>query len=304
MDWQAKREQLQGQAANEAVWQEHMNLAIAYFEEDLCSADVEHAAQIAGCSSYHFQRIFSFMAGVSLAQYLRRRRLTLAAFALQAGRPVLEVALDYGYESPESFARAFKSLHGIAPSDAKKPGALLKAWPQIPLQIVRQGEMDLDYRVEQQKAFALIGMHTWISTENRWQATAISSFWQQCRKDGTMSRIRKTADIPESTPLLAATYHCTNDGYDYLIGTHWKGADTPEGLTVLKVPAATWAVFPTAELSQEDTQREIALLWHRIFTEWFPTSGYELAPDPELEMHFRVDDDLFRNEIWIPVQKI
>ena len=304
MDWRAKREQLQVQAAGEAPWQEQMNRAIACLEKDLCNADVEQAAQIASCSSYHFQRIFSFLAGVSLAQYLRRRRLTLAAFALQEGRPVLEVALDYGYESPEAFTRAFKSLHGIAPSEAKKRGASLKAWPQISLQIARQGEMNLNFRVEQQEAFVFIGVNTRISTENGQQATAIPAFWQQCREDGIMDRIRKTADIPGNTPLHAATYHCTDDGYDYLIGTHWKEAKAPEDFTMLEVPAATWAVFPTAELSMEEAQREIALLWSRIFTEWFPTSGYELAQAPELELHFRLGDDLFRNEIWIPVRRM
>ena len=118
-----------------------------------------------------------------------------------------------------------------------------------------------------------------------------------------MDRIRKAAGIPENTPLHAATYHCTDDGYDYLIGTHWEGTDTPGEFTVLTVPAATWAVFPTAELSMAEAQREIARLWGRIFTEWFPTSGYELAQAPELELHFRFGDDLFRNEIWIPVKK-
>jgi len=281
-----------------------MNCAVSYLEENLCDADVEQAAQIVGCSGYHFQRIFSFLAGMSLAQYLRRRRLTMAAFALQEGRPVLEVALESGYESPEAFARAFKNLHGVAPSGAKEQGVSLKAWPRISFQIARRGEIELDYHIEKKEALTFFGAHTWISTENANPNTAIPAFWRQCRGDGTMDRIRKMADLPENTPLHVATYHCTDAGYDYLIGTHWNRTDSPEEYALLAVPAADWAIFPTAGLSMEEAQREIALLWSRIFTEWFPTSGYELAQAPELELHFRLEDELYQNEIWIPVRRM
>jgi len=103
--------------------------------------------------------------------------------------------------------------------------------------------------------------------------------------------------------LHAATFHCTDIGYDYMIGYHCPDAGIPEGFTILEIPPATWAVFSTAQLSFEEAAREIPLLWSRIFTEWFPTSGYELADAPELEMHYGTGSELYSNEIWIPVAK-
>jgi len=112
-------------------WIRKMNNAIAYIENHLDNEiDYNEAAKIACCSVYHFQRFFSFIAEIPLSEYIRRRRLTLAAFELQNGDvKVIDVALKYGYESPEAFARAFKSIHGVAPTMAKDSGSQLKAYP-------------------------------------------------------------------------------------------------------------------------------------------------------------------------------
>ena len=117
-------------------WLDRMNDALGYLEANLAgTADMEHAARLACCSVYHFGRMFSYIAGVPLSEYLRRRRMTLAAFDLQNGGRVLDVALRYGYESPTAFNRAFQSVHGVSPSAAQRDGAPLKAYPRISFKI-------------------------------------------------------------------------------------------------------------------------------------------------------------------------
>ena len=304
MDWRSKNNATLGKVTEHSGWLENMNRAVTFFEESLTGeVDVEHAAQIACCSSYHFQRIFSFLAGVPLSEYIRRRRLTLAAFDLQAGKRVLDVALDYGYESPEAFARAFKRLHGVMPSAVKDKSVALKACPRISFHISVKGEAEMDYCIETKEGFTMFGVKTHINTEDGAQITAVPAFWKQCREDGSMEHIRQAAGIPADTPLHASTFHCTDSGYDYLIGYHCPDAGISESFTILEIPSATWAVFSTAQLSLEDAAQEIQLLWSRIFTEWFPTSGYELADAPELEMHYGTGSELYSNEIWIPVAK-
>jgi len=119
-------------------WLDRLNETMDYIEDNLRGEiSYGHAARIAQCSTYHFQRMFSYVAGATLSEYIRRRRLTLAALELQNGGKVLDVALRYGYESPTAFNRAFRSLHGIAPSAAQRPGATLKAYPRIGFHITR-----------------------------------------------------------------------------------------------------------------------------------------------------------------------
>ncbi|ROR28071.1 AraC-like DNA-binding protein [Mobilisporobacter senegalensis] len=114
-------------------WLKQLNTAVNYIEEHLTDTiDMEKMAQIAHCSVFHFQRMFSYLAEVPLSEYIRRRKMTRAAFDLQNGNEkVIDIALKYGYESPTAFNRAFQSVHGIAPSIAKQSGIILKAFPPI-----------------------------------------------------------------------------------------------------------------------------------------------------------------------------
>ena len=136
-------------------WLDRMNDALGYLEANLAgTADMEHAARLACCSVYHFGRMFSYIAGVPLSEYLRRRRMTLAAFDLQNGGRVLDVALRYGYESPTAFNRAFQSVHGVSPSAAQRDGAPLKAYPRISFKITVKGEAEMDYRIKPSVSWA------------------------------------------------------------------------------------------------------------------------------------------------------
>ena len=139
-------------------WLDRMNRAMDYMETHLADEiSYEEIARKACCSSYHFQRMFPFITGVPLSEYIRRRRLTLAAFDLQtAGCKVIDVALKYGYESPESFTRAFKSLHGISPAAARRVGASLKAYPRMAFQLSIKGDIEMKYRIETRESLRRI----------------------------------------------------------------------------------------------------------------------------------------------------
>ena len=128
---------------------ERMNLAIDYVEEHITEEiDLPKLAQLTHCSTYNFQRMFSLVTGVTIAEYVRRRRLTLAGLDLQQGdTKVIDVALKYGYDSPISFARAFQTLHGITPSEAKKPNISLKAFPRMNFEITIKGKSEMNYRI-------------------------------------------------------------------------------------------------------------------------------------------------------------
>ena len=130
-------------------WIEQLNLAVRYIEEHLAGElDLDEAAKVACCSSYHFQRMFSYLAGVPLSEYVRRRRMSLAAVDLCRGEEtVLDIALRYGYASPTAFNRAFQGVHGIAPSLAKKGGVSLKSYPPVSFKITVKGVEEMNYRI-------------------------------------------------------------------------------------------------------------------------------------------------------------
>ncbi len=144
-------------------WLVRMNSAMEYIETNLADTiSYDEIAHRACCSTYHFQRMFPFITGVTLSEYIRRRRLTLAAFELQTtGSKVIDVAMKYGYDSPEAFARAFKNLHGIMPISARDTGVSLKAYPRMSFHISIKGDVEMmiqDARVYAQTDVVFVGI--------------------------------------------------------------------------------------------------------------------------------------------------
>jgi AraC family transcriptional regulator len=285
-----------------------MNSAMAYIENHLHDEiDFQAVARIACCSAYHFQRFFFFFSGIPLSEYVRRRRLTLAAFDLQnSDMKVIDAALKYGYESPEAFGRAFKNMHGVIPSAAKEKGVQLKAYPCLTFHILIKGDVAMNYRIEQKEAFGMFGVDTEVSTIENQNYSTVPKFWETCRADGSMDKIRRTAHLDGDTPLHAAMFNCTDTSHTYLIG-HFipeNGAESGalQDFTVLPIPASTWAIFLTEELSMVEAAQQSAVMWKRIFSEWFATSGYELTPHvPEFELHHKMENGKYVTEIHIPI---
>lgn len=279
-------------------WIERLNATITYIEEHLTEEiDYEALGRIACCSSYHYQRMFAYMAGMPLAEYVRRRRMSLAAVALQNGAKVMDTALQYSYRSPTAFNRAFQSVHGIAPSAAKEAGAAVKSFPPLRFQITIKGAVEMEYRIEKRDAFRTVGVSAPLEHELEKNFAAVPQLWQRAGRDGTIPRLAAMMDRPPRGILGVCACGEAED-WQYLIAVS-TSADLGEGLVEYTVPALTWAVFP----GEGQCPQAIQDLEQRIVTEWLPTSGYEYGNGPDIEVYLAPDPAAAKFEVWIPVVK-
>lgn len=293
-------------------WLERMNGAMDYIEAHLLDEiDYEQLAQKALCSNHHFQKMFSFITDVSLSEYIRRRRLTLAAFELQnSDIKIIDLALKYGYDSPVSFARAFQNCHGIVPSHAKDKGIQLKAYPRMSFQLTLKGEIEMNYRIEEKSAFKVHGVDFVVKNTNEENFTSIPEFWDKNYENGTVKRLKQ---IELKNPIknlcnvnaIMCYEMLENDTFPYMIGLiDFDGTSSvPSDLKTVNVSAFTWAIFRTENHKPSETVEKIQAIWKRIFPEWFPNSGYEHAEGPDMELYYMLDDKLGYSEVWIPVVK-
>lgn len=283
-----------------------MNEALSYIEENLTNdIDLKEVARMAFCSEYHFQRMFSFLAGVTLSEYIRRRRLTLAAFELNnTNMRVIDVAIKYGYSSADSFARAFQGLHGITPSEARNNGQSLKAYPRMTFQLSIKGGNEMNYRIEEKEAFSVVGIKKRVPIVFSGVNPEISAMWKSL--DGeTIGKLKALSDV-EPIGLLSASTNFSEGRMeekgelDHYIGVATNN-ECPSNLAELKVAASTWAVFEAVGPFPDTLQN----VWGRIYSEWFPSSNYEIAEGPEILWNENKDvtSPKFKSEIWIPVIK-
>lgn len=286
-------------------WLDRMNNAMDYIEEHLTEEiSYTQIARMACCSVYHFQRMFPFITGIPLSEYIRRRRLTLAAFELQSSDiKVIDAAVKYCYQSTEAFSRAFKNLHGVMPTSAREPGMALKAYPRMTFHISIKGDVEMNYRIEQKEAFEMLGISTEISAIDNRQYTEIPEFWRKCISEGKIDSMHKDFNLPAEECVHAALYNFQEGVFSYMICYHVPQNISLSGYTKLIVPSTTWAIFSTGECTEEDGTEKIQNIWKRIFPEWFPTSGYEHADGPEFEMYFNKGNGKYIEEVWIPIVK-
>lgn len=172
-------------------WLERLNQSIGYIEDNLDGTiNYERAAQIACCSVFHFQRMFSYIAGIPLSEYIRRRRMTAAAFDLQSSKlKIIDVALKYGYDSPTSFNRAFQNMHGVSPSAARMEGISLKAFPRISFTISIKGDVEMNYKIEKKDAFKIIGVKEHFDMNVEESFTKVPLFWQKTAQAGVIPKL-------------------------------------------------------------------------------------------------------------------
>ena len=281
---------------------DRFNSALDYIEAHITEEiDLQEVAKRAYCSVYHFQRMFSYITDLSLSEYVRRRRLTLAAFELrEEGTKVIDVAAKYGYHSPEAFSRAFKSMHGIMPSMARKPNALLKAYPRLSFHMFVDGDREIRYQILRKPAFEVCGMKTEIDIDSEQVNAQITKFWDDSINSGAVGQFHRDIGLDYTIPLNAALFNHSPSKFSYMICHNSPRGGVPSGYYVLPVPSLTWAVFTTAEHPDHQTTRVVRRIRERILLEWFPTSGYMQAEGPEFEM-FRQEDGISVVEVWIPI---
>ena len=280
-------------------WLDRLNDALNYIEDNLTSEiEYEMAAKIACCSTYHFQRMFSYIAGVPLSEYIRNRRLTMAALDLQNGDKVIDVALRYGYESPTSFNRAFQKVHGVSPSAAQKEGTALKAFPRISFKITIKGDTEMEYRIVNKEAFRVVGVQIPLSNDIEKNFQEVPKFWQQVAQNGTLSQIVPLMNAEPMGVLGITACGNENESWKYYVAVS-TDRETPDGMVEYMVPEFTWAVFPgqgTMPTSIQETEK-------RAVTEWLPTSGYEYADGPDIEVYINADPANAKFEVWLPISK-
>ena len=284
----------------------NMNDSMKYIEENLTKEiDFKMVARLARCSEYHFKRMFSFLAGIPLSEYIRRRRLSLAAFELNNSNiKIIDVAIKYGYSSPDSFTRAFQNLHGITPSEARNNGQQLKAYPLMTFQLSIRGGNEMNYRIEQKEAFNIVGIMKRVPIIFGGENPEITAMWKSLTM-GKIDQLKKLSNVEPKGMIQASTNFSEGrmeekGELDQYIGVATT-QEYPENFSKLEVPALTWAVFDSIGPFPSTLQAT----WGRIYSEWFPSSNYQVIEGPEI-LSIESEDltsPSVKSEIWIPVSK-
>lgn len=282
-------------------WIMGMQTAIDYIENHLAEKlDYNDIAKRAYVSSFHFQRVFSIMCGYTVGEYIRNRRLTLAGSELSATRAkVIDVALKYGYDTPDGFTKAFTRFHGLTPSSAREKGAKLKSFSRLTIKILLEGGSVMDYSIEEKNAFELVGYKRSFTGDAGERFDQERDFWVQTREEqDVLSEIRK--DTENIWYDINRNY--TDDGYDHYIGV-MSDKPAPKGFEEIKIPALTFAVFKTGKAKYPTML--LTDLRKNIVSEWLPSSDYVLAEGPEVTVThwYPIGTEDKHIEIWIPIEK-
>lgn len=283
-------------------WLERLKTALDYLEGNLeTDVDIKEAARLACCSPFHFQRMFHILTGFTVVEYVRNRRLTLAAQELAMAKTrVIDVALKFGYDTPESFSKAFRRLHGVNPSTARESGVNLKAFPRISFHLSIKGDKDMDYKIVEKEAFAIVGKSIKVTTKNKQNLKLVSEFWRECCQKGICGELSTNAG---ELGLLGVCmdFRPEDEEVTYMIGVEKPQNKALTGFEEKEIPASTWAIFESVGPMPHAIQR----VWDRIFSEWFPATGYEHSGGPEMEVYPPGDSaaEDYQCEVWIPVIK-
>ena len=276
-------------------WVRSLNKAIDYIEDNLLSElTCEGIAAQVYISIYHFQRVFSLLTGMTVGEYIRNRRLSLAGQELiMSNVKVIDVALKYGYDTPESFAKAFSRFHGVTPNQAKMEGSNLKSFNRLVIKIRLEGGNIMDYRVVRKDTFQVKVKTRVISCEN--SGEEIPKFWSEYYSNGFNEQVCGMFGICEQEKAGSGEFR-------YGIGCEYEANSlVPDGFEILTIPEYTWAIFKCVGPMPDTIQN----MWKRIYSEWLPQAEYELIQDYDIERYTEGNNqnEEYVSEIWLPVRK-
>lgn len=292
------------QEVDKMNWAKEFQDAIDCIEEHLTdNVDYNEIAKRACMSNFYFQRIFTVLCGYTLGDYIRYRRLTLAGIDLQKNKcKVIDVAFKYGYESPESFTRAFQKFHNITPSQAKSDGAKLNHFSRLSVNLILKGGNVMNYSIEEKSAFTVlekVEKHSIVDEVNK---NTIPEFWTRSHNDGTIKTI--VDSLYESEDVLGICYgNIPTDAktFDYGIsGKCRKDIKVPDGFRLNTIPSRTWIIFECNGAMPNAIQET----WHKICSEFFPTSEYKPTYEMDIEVYPKGDmnSENYKSYIWIPIK--
>lgn len=275
-------------------WMQSLNKAIDYIEDNLLQdITCDEVAKYICISTFHFQRTFNLLTTITIGEYIRSRRLSLAGQELtKKNIKIIDIAYKYGYETPESFSKAFSRFHGITPKQAKKDGANLKSFNRLVIKIKLEGGNTMDYKIIKKENFKVVVKTKIFTDEN--STTGIPEFWSEYFSRGLHEKVCGAIGI-------CAQEKTGCKEFKYGIGCIDKYAkEIPENFEVLEIPTYTWAIFKCIGPMPNAIQD----MWKRIYSEWLPQSEYELISDYDLEVYTEGDlqSQDYISEIWIPVK--
>ncbi|WP_343338348.1 hypothetical protein TPELB_04910 [Terrisporobacter petrolearius] len=283
-------------------WIESISKAIEYIEthitEDLATSDIAKEVCI---SSFYFQKGFSMLCGFTVAEYIRQRRLTLAGSELvSTDNKIIDIAMKYGYDSPDSFTKAFTRFHGSTPTAVRRDGAMMKSFASLKINISLKGGYTMDYKIIEKEAFTVLASGSRFKYESCKEE--IPKFWKEHYESGKGNVVCGMYGVNIDKSMG------NSDEFEYLIADDYKtGNDIPEGFVTRVIPKHTWAVFSckgAMPMAMIDVNQ-------KIFSEWLPNcKDYEIAEGYNIETYTDINDypkgnqdENYYSELWIPVKK-
>lgn len=279
-------------------WLDQLNQSLEYLEEHLTEEiSYEKVAQKACCSTYHYQRMFSYIADVSLGEYIRRRRMSLAAVDLQKGMKVVDVAVKYGYDSPTAFNRAFKKIQGLTPQQAKNPETKLMTYPKLSFSIQIKGVVAMEYQLIEKATIRCIGKKLTLGSDMELAMQEIPKFWNELAAKNELEKL-----IPLMNPKEPGVFGISimeeenQNSWAYMIAV--ASEEKTDDFEVYQLPAAKWAIFEGRGAMPDAIQD----LNKKVYSEWLPTSGFEYANLPSMEVYLNADPVDAHFQVWFPVK--
>lgn len=282
-------------------WVEDIGEAVKYIEDNITQElKMEQIAKRACVSSFYFQKGFAMLCGFTVKDYIRQRRLSLAGSELAStDERVIDIALKYGYDSPDSFTKAFTRFHGATPTAVRRDGAMVKSFAPLKIKFRLEGGYIMDYKIVKKDAFTVAGLSGVFSYERA--VEEVPAFWQEYFQNVDERKLCGLYGINIDEDM-------SGDEFEYMIADNYSPTDEmPDGYATRVIPAHTWAVFPCKGPMPE----RMAEVNRKIFSEWLPNNAeYQIAEGYNIEMYTDVTlypkgnrDENYYSEIWIPVRK-